>query len=592
MAGNSPKRPLRRSGLISPFGVGAIVDYADGRSLMTASVDHWFDLNKPSAPELLISEERLCRALRITEIRNPPDFEMGQIPATPFPKWHHCPKCGLMRNKTSASDCSSDSCKKTKTKTLAMRFVAICANGHISDIDWMRWVHGDDGAKEDCELTYKAGRSASLSGISIKCSCGLKRSLRGLFTSATGNGGLQQKCFGHLPWLGPHDRENCDEMMHAAQKGASNVYFSDTRSAIFIPNWVAEQATKISAILESDEFRTVIEATMDEGDFLNEKAVKKYGERKGVDPEALLKAAQAQQSGEIDETHEDEDLKPAEYAAITSCVGSPDEELYVKRADLSKYKRWVGELFSDVFLIPKLRETRVLRGFTRLQPPLASNPERIQSVARSAKWLPGIKVTGEGFLLVFNLEKLKTFSGLQSVRNRAELIADNVNSVNAIRNRDLVDVKPEEVLLHSFAHLMIRAISYECGYGSSALRERIYVDLEADTPMAGVMIYTASGDSEGSLGGIVRQAEPRNLERSIEYALNDAQWCSSDPVCSESVAQGSDGANLAACHACSLLPETSCEYGNRLLDRVLVLGDAEGKQIGYFSELIQNNLSI
>jgi hypothetical protein len=73
----------------------------------------------------------------------------------------------------------------------------------------------------------------------------------------------------------------------------------------------------------------------------------------GVDPIALLKAAEARQKGDVDEDYEEEDLKPAEYAAITSCMGSPEEELYVKRADLTKYESWVSEFFSDVFLIPK-----------------------------------------------------------------------------------------------------------------------------------------------------------------------------------------------------------------------------------------------
>ena len=585
MAADRPKRPLRRAGLISPFGVGAIVDYADGRSLMTASVDHWFDLQKPCPPELEIKEERLCKVLRIAEIRFPPDFNAGQIPATSFPKWHHCPKCHLMRNQNSASECSSEQCRKEKTKTLPMRFVAVCANGHISDIDWMLWVHGEEGQKEGCQLRYSAGRSASLAGITISCACGKKRTLGGLFSNSDG-GGLQQRCFGHRPWLGPTESESCDELMHAAQKGASNVYFADTKSAIYVPNWVADQSSRIAAIIDSEHFWRMVDSTMDDGDVLNPRFFTSYAKNEGVDPNALIKAAEAHRKGDVDDSNEEEDLKPAEYAAITSCMGSPEEELYVKRADLTNYESWVSEFFSDVFLIPKLRETRVLRGFTRVHPPSASDRDRIQSVANRARWLPGIKVTGEGFLLVFNFEKLRTYCDLTQCKQRAERIAENVNMVNAQRGRELIDVRPEEVLLHTFAHLMIRAISYECGYGSSALRERIYVDLEADTPMAGVMIYTASGDSEGSLGGIVRQAEPRNLERSIRYALSEGQWCSSDPVCSETVGQGSDGANLAACHSCALLPETSCEYGNRFLDRVLVLGDAQGEFTGYFSGLI------
>lgn len=591
MAADRPKRPLRRAGLISPFGVGAIVDYADGRSLMTASVDHWFDLQKPCPPELQIKEERLCKVLRIAEIRYPPDFSTGQIPATSFPKWHHCPKCHLMRNQNSASECSSEQCRIDKTKTLPIRFVAVCSNGHISDIDWMLWVHGEEGPKEGCQLRYSAGRSASLAGINISCSCGKKRTLGGLFSNSDG-GGLQQQCSGNRPWLGPTASESCDELMHAAQKGASNVYFADTKSAIYVPNWMADQSSKIAAIIDSEDFWNLVESTMDDDDVLNSKFITSYAKTQGVNPIALLKAAEARQKGGVDEDHQEEDLKPAEYAAITSCMGSPEEELYVKRADLTKYESWVSDFFSDVFLIPKLRETRVLRGFTRVQPPLASDRDRIQPVAHRARWLPGIKVTGEGFLLVFNFEKLRTYCDLSLCKQRAERIAENINTVNAQRGRELIDVRPEEVLLHTFAHLMIRAISHECGYGSSALRERIYIDLDADAPMAGVMIYTASGDTEGSLGGIVRQAEPRNLERSIRYSLSEGQWCSSDPVCSETIGQGSDGANLAACHSCALLPETSCEYGNRLLDRVLVLGDAAGEKAGYFSELTRDGLTL
>lgn len=586
-----PKRPLRRAGLISPFGVGAIVDYADGRSLMTASVDHWFDIQKPCPPELQIKEERLCKVLRISEIRYPPDSSTGQIPATSFPKWHHCPKCHLMRNQNSASECSSEQCRKDKTKTLPIRFVAVCANGHISDIDWMLWVHGEEGPKDGCQLRYSAGRSASLAGINISCSCGKKRTLGGLFSNSDG-GGLQQQCSGNRPWLGPTASESCDQLMHAAQKGASNVYFADTKSAIYVPNWMADQSSKIAAIIDSEDFWDMVDATMDHGEVLNSRFITRHAKNQGVDPIALLKAAEARQKGDVDDDHQEEDLKPAEYAAITSCMGAPEEELYVKRADLTKYESWVSEFFSDVFLIPKLRETRVLRGFTRVQPPSTSDRDRIQPVADRARWLPGIKVTGEGFLLVFNFEKLRTYCDLSLCKQRSERIAENVNTVNAQRGRELMDVRSEEVLLHTFAHLMIRAISHECGYGSSALRERIYIDLEADTPMAGVMIYTASGDSEGSLGGIVRQAEPRNLERSIRYALSEGQWCSSDPVCSETIGQGSDGANLAACHSCALLPETSCEYGNRLLDRVLVLGDAAGEKAGYFSELIRDDLTL
>jgi hypothetical protein len=103
--------------------------------------------------------------------------------------------------------------------------------------------------------------------------------------------------------------------------------------------------------------------------------------------------------------------------------------------------------------------------------------------------------------------------------------------------------------------------------------------------MYGVQMYTASGDSEGSLGGLVRQGEKNRIEDTICDAIRNAAWCSSDPVCIQSLGQGPESLNLAACHNCALLPETCCECGNRLLDRGVVVGSLEDKDIGFFADL-------
>jgi hypothetical protein len=101
--------------------------------------------------------------------------------------------------------------------------------------------------------------------------------------------------------------------------------------------------------------------------------------------------------------------------------------------------------------------------------------------------------------------------------------------------------------------------------------------------MAGILIYTAAGDSEGTLGGLVRMGEPGRLEGVLENALAHAAWCSSDPVCIESKGQGPGSCNLAACHGCALLPETACEEYNRFLDRALVVGGLGKSELGFFA---------
>jgi hypothetical protein len=142
-------------------------------------------------------------------------------------------------------------------------------------------------------------------------------------------------------------------------------------------------------------------------------------------------------------------------------------------------------------------------------------------------------------------------------------------------------------MIHTFAHLLINQLIFDSGYGSSSLRERLYFSepTASDPGMAGVLIYTAAGDSEGSMGGLVRMGDPKRLEGAIRRALENAMWCSSDPVCIESHGQGPDSCNLAACHSCCLLPETSCEEQNRLLDRGTVVRTLTNPDCGYFSSL-------
>ena len=69
-------------------------------------------------------------------------------------------------------------------------------------------------------------------------------------------------------------------------------------------------------------------------------------------------------------------------------------------------------------------------------------------------------------------------------------------------------------------------------------------------------------------------AAPERFLRLLTAAYEAAQWCSLDPVCGEQEGHGPGLLNRAACHACALLPETSCLYENVLLDRALIKGDA------------------
>ncbi|GLJ62691.1 hypothetical protein GCM10017576_28220 [Microbacterium barkeri] len=147
------------------------------------------------------------------------------------------------------------------------------------------------------------------------------------------------------------------------------------------------------------------------------------------------------------------------------------------------------------------------------------------------------------------------------------------------------DISPRLVMLHTFAHVLINELVFSCGYSSASLRERLSVSHAPGKEMAAVLIYTAAGDSEGTMGGLVRMARPENLLPVVRSAITDTRWCSTDPVCMDAgeKGQGVNSCNGSACHGCALLPETSCEEYNQFLDRALLIGSFVKPNLGYFS---------
>ncbi len=241
----------------------------------------------------------------------------------------------------------------------------------------------------------------------------------------------------------------------------------------------------------------------------------------------------------------------------------------------------------EIMLVKRLREVRALQGFTRGVAPLESEPDhRLAALHQSdINWLPAIEVKGEGVFLRLDEDRLQAWETKPEVIKQVEQM--RLNHLALLRERTPADskakasgspVSPRFVLLHTLAHVLINEWSLDGGYPASALRERLY----ANESMAGILLYTATSDSAGSLGGIVAQGDPKSLSETLRSALARASWCSNDPLCMESGASGADSVNLAACHACVLLPETSCELNNSFLDRTLLIGAPSGEVPGYF----------
>lgn len=379
------------------------------------------------------------------------------------------------------------------------------------------------------------------------------------------------KCFGDRIWLPKPNAEECDKIPRGSQRGASGVWQSCTASSISIPPWSGEASRFV------DRFLDVLLAVPFEA--LRQTIVGLHAQFPvpgGVDElMALVADRKALRNGlPIDMNT----MKRQEYGALKRvtvgteigrdfvCHEPPEDEI-------------VPSQISCLHLVSRLREVRALKGFSRISS--SNSTEAIEAkLSLSHKyWLPAIEVSGEGIFIELDLEKVKSWETNAKVGERVATLAAKFEKNNI--TEDIPSISPRLLLAHTFSHILIDQWSLDCGYPSASLRERIYVDEE----MCGVLIYTATSDSKGSLGGIVGMAKGGRFLKSFNEALNRSSWCSNDPVCIESGPNGFANANLAACHSCVLLSETSCEMKNLLLDRGMLVGTLDGCP-GFFSNSV------
>ncbi len=604
------KYPLRRDNLVTPWGVGAIVPFPNDESLMVAGLDFWFDEDH-SYKDFLIVDDRLTKRLGGKLLVTPPNFvekkqdakhgEM-KIPAVRFPTWQYCPVCGNMervgeagariscpgdnrRNRSGGTYCSKK-IKKGRTPLLVPeRFIAVCPKGHIEDFPVMEWVHAksDKPITDSCKLNRSTGgSSSSLAGIRYTCTCGASATMSGAFGDNALDS-INYRCTGKMPWLGQGQSETCGEKLMVLQRGASNVWFADIISSVYIPNiplYKNEQTKECIDIVinrlkkednskQSEEeikkilnlFKTTLYPDIDIEQAFNE-----------------IKETLSNASKSYVDAQSDEQYRKQEFEVLIQTRGKPSDELYVRNYPINSYD---GLTFlKSISLVHKLRETRAFLGFKRISPDSEYSPKiSIEKIP----WIPAVKNSGEGIMFEFDSHKLDIWAKDADVLDRAKIIENNLRNSKKITTEKL---NPVYILLHTFAHCLINALANDSGYSSASIREKIYCSkyISDDMPkMAGILIYTASGDAEGSLGGLVRQGTPGRIENIIKHAVNEAKWCAADPVCIQSEGQGQDGCNLAACHNCALLPETSCENKNMLLDRGLMIGTLDKPSIGYFS---------
>lgn len=252
-------RPVRRSQLISPFGVGAISDFRGDESLMCAGLDEWFGQASDIPRYLILEEPRLQRRLGKQYFVRPPEHEgedgrRRRIPYVRFPRWHYCPFCFRMRKATFFQDQPRcDVCRPARPRRMIpVRIVAACDHGHIQDFPFRQWIRCSCADDVSASMFFKAGRSsAGLAGIQISCErCGRSRSLAGAMQSRNlRSAGVD--CAGSRPWFG-EESTSCGLELKGVQRGGSNVYFPVIVSSIYIPDDQSGGDATILALLDRE----------------------------------------------------------------------------------------------------------------------------------------------------------------------------------------------------------------------------------------------------------------------------------------------------------------------------------------------------
>ena len=630
-----PDGSIRRSQLVTTAGPGAVVDLVD-HAVIIKGLDEWRyeDSKDGFIPEPRLEQQALAR-LRYSpdwkhhsvRLRLPPRCEddierqgpWRGVHARRFPSWYLCRGCKALVRRTDDSDVHTcHSGPKARGKLVPIRFVGGCPHGHIQDLYWRAFVHRGQIENEDsedeehprpekpffCHIDEEKGRmstekgerytsdlailssgtSGELSDLYVLCRrCGATRSLQDL-RQPNALGG----CQAWRPWL-PHNDESCDEKLKLLIRTGSNVWFPQRLSVLSIPDSSDKVKKLVSKHWDSlQDVETTRDLTLL---FSLVRALSRAFQ--DFEPGDVLDAIRAKRTGA------DKKLAPireAEWKELMTAEWGYDHDLppkgetwFARRLDIE-----LPKFLDRVVLVHALREVRAMVGFTRIES-APQGPEgevdpsmSLAPMSEGADWIPAVEVLGEGVFLAFNEAEVRKWEKRDAVQKREEQFRDALRAENQLAASDgSMDrfSSARLIMLHSLAHMLITQISLECGYSASAIRERIYCFRHPEDPSlsrAGILLYTGTPGSEGTLGGLVEVG--REVVRHLKLALERNRICSNDPVCAQHAPDGpEDGRRRegAACHGCLLIAESSCERMNRDLDRALVVETLEGEDAAF-----------
>lgn len=641
---------IRTSQLIVPHGPGSFYYDKKGTPFIVGGLDFWFRSGivgggeYSDASQYELHEERLSELLGVPKFRRPPTFVKvakgssrgshvrRDLPMMRFPSWYRNAVNGKLKRYSIHLERDPETRKGEYWQPV--RFIALCRHGHLSDFPWKEFVGctcvGDYG------LVMRDDGGSDLRSVAVRCSTcppesysakwrtlvnSMNREIRRP-RSLPEEGGQFIPCSGSRPWLGAEtSHEQCDQMIFGALVNQSNVCYPNVITAISLPpvstnsaelekveNVLADNTTLLSlalgmwkANLQDAAVKFVLDNYAYASDVLTAENVRSVLKRRVSGSETVeiddeLLPLEPEHKLLMYRRTERNILRSEEIHSMVK-----DAPLTVKRVGVPEgMNTWIDR----VTVVDQLAETRVFCGFDRLVPIRRTPSVQAQHALKQLflqrpkneeAWLPAVRVYGEGIYLELCNDPIEQWQSEHrewieqrfSQQYRASLVRSPslITPTNAERDLDWVS---RFHLVHTLAHLLMNELVFFCGYGASSLRERLFVSSDAKAPMASLLIYTTSGDIFGTLGGLVELGRPETLGRIMRRAIDRARWCSSDPVCSYDIGthQHDELSSLAACHSCALVPEVSCESMNKGLDRAVLVGLPDQREVGFFRDLL------
>jgi hypothetical protein len=599
----------RPSHLITTAGVGATTDLPS-MSVIVRGLDAWNPEHQEPVeePRLLEAVQRVLgsqvRALRHApwdpQAKDDPYTRTG-VPVTPFPRWLRCPACHrlgpldppgqfeLIHRYGKRPDlakyvhayCTSQARQPVLARRracLPARFLVICDDGHLDDFPYVEFVHNTRAAGlcGGPQLTLSDASTTLSPRVFIKCeTCDHGRSIQ----EAAGSEGWEKlpACRGRHPHL-QQFAPRCGKRLRLIVLGASNLWFAVSASALHLPEGqtVEDQVAAHWEVLGQLPNAALAQAIIE-----GMPALRALREHPIEEVWGIIEKLRG--AGGPTPPDRPDDLRDAEWQLLSHPTTERQDADF--RAMPTQSPDGYDNLLHQVVQVTRLREVRALLGFTRLNAPDRDDlrPARVVGLARGpAEWVPAVEQRGEGIFLELREDRVAAWARAVTGTEHIQALSRAYRQWASDRN---LTPQPEFqvarfTLIHTLSHMLMRKVALECGYGSASIRERIYLGTPS-APTAGLLLSTAASDSEGTLGGLVALGQRVHLQRILDDALRDAAHCSSDPLCAEHVPEFPSAVlHNAACHACLFASETSCEAGNRWLDRA-VLVDLTGDGLAF-----------